>query len=60
MWFTVVHVNPIEFPGLFAFAIVLGLCFMRTGRRDVGVGTCCLQFHSLVARYNPMNSVPVK
>ena len=37
MWFTVVHVNPIEIPGLFAFAIVLGLCFMRTGRLGMSV-----------------------
>lgn len=32
IWFTVVHVNPVEFPGLFAFALVLGLCFMKTKR----------------------------
>ena len=31
-WFTVVHLEPIEFPGLFAFAIVLGLCYRRTQR----------------------------
>jgi hypothetical protein len=31
-WFTVVHLEPIEFPGLFAFAIVLGLCYRRTER----------------------------
>lgn len=37
MWFTVVHVNPIEFPGLFAFAIVLGLCFMKTKRLGMSV-----------------------
>jgi len=35
IWFTIVHVNPIEFPGLFAFAIVLGLCFMKT--RSLGM-----------------------
>lgn len=31
-WFTVVHMEPIESPGLFAFAIVLGLCYRRTQR----------------------------
>ena len=31
-WFTVVHLEPIEFPGLFAFAIVLGFCYKRTQR----------------------------
>lgn len=37
IWFTVVHFNPIEFPGLFAFAIVLGLCFMKTRRLGMSV-----------------------
>lgn len=37
VWFTVVHVNPVEFPGLFAFAIVLGLCFMKTQRLGMSV-----------------------
>lgn len=37
MWFTIVHVDPIEFPGLFAFAIVLGLCFMKTKRLGMSV-----------------------
>lgn len=31
-FFAGIHFAPIEFPGLFAFAIVLGLCFQRTGR----------------------------
>ena len=30
-WFTVVHLQPVEFPGLFAFALVLGWCRMKTG-----------------------------
>lgn len=30
-WFTVVHLQPVEFPGLFAFALVLGWCRLRTG-----------------------------
>lgn len=32
VWFAGIHLQPIEFPGLFAFAIVLGLCFLVTGR----------------------------
>lgn len=32
VWFAVIHLRPVEFPGLFAFAIVLGACFMVTGR----------------------------
>ena len=31
-WFTIVHLEPVEFPGLFAFALVLGVCFARTKR----------------------------
>ncbi len=38
-WFTVVHLEPIEFPGLFAFAIVLGLCYKRTQRVGLSVVT---------------------
>lgn len=30
--FAAVHLQPVEFPGLFAFALVLGLCYARTGR----------------------------
>lgn len=36
-WFTIVHANPIEFPGLFAFGIVLGLCFIKTHRLGMSV-----------------------
>lgn len=32
VWFAGIHLQPIEFPGLFAFAVVLGLCFLVTGR----------------------------
>lgn len=32
VWFAGIHLQPVEFPGLFAFAIVLGLCFLVTGR----------------------------
>ena len=38
-WFTVVHLEPIEFPGLFAFAIVLGLCYRRTQRVGLSMVT---------------------
>lgn len=38
-WFTVVHLEPIEFPGLFAFAIVLGLCYRRTRRVGLSMVT---------------------
>jgi uncharacterized protein len=32
VWFTVIHLRPIEFPGLLAFALVLGACFHLTNR----------------------------
>jgi len=38
-WFTVVHMEPIEFPGLFAFAIVLGFCYQRTQRVGLSMVT---------------------
>ena len=31
-FFTVVHLVPVEFPGLFAFALILGFAFRRTKR----------------------------
>lgn len=31
-FFGLIHFVPIEFPGLFAFGLVLGVCFQRTGR----------------------------
>ena len=31
VWFTVVHLQPVEFPGLLAFALVLGWCRLKTG-----------------------------
>ena len=31
-FFAAIHFAPVEFPGLLAFGIVLGLCFQRTGR----------------------------
>jgi hypothetical protein len=38
-WFTIVHLEPIEFPGLFAFALVLGLCYRRTQRLGLSMVT---------------------
>jgi membrane protease YdiL (CAAX protease family) len=38
-WFAVVHMEPIEFPGLFTFAIVLGLCYRRTQRLGLSIVT---------------------
>lgn len=32
VWFTVIHLRPVEFPGLFAFAVVLGVTFQVTKR----------------------------
>jgi membrane protease YdiL (CAAX protease family) len=32
VWFTLIHLRPVEFPGLFAFSLVLGACFHLTGR----------------------------
>jgi len=37
VWFTLIHFTPVEFPGLFAFAIVLGLCFHGTGRLGMAI-----------------------
>lgn len=37
VWFTVVHLQPVEFPGLFAFAIVLGWCRLKTGRIGMSI-----------------------
>lgn len=38
-WFTLVHLEPIEFPGLFAFSIVLGICYWRTQRVGLSMVT---------------------
>jgi membrane protease YdiL (CAAX protease family) len=38
-WFTVAHLEPIEFPGLFAFALVLGFCYRRTQRVGLSMVT---------------------
>jgi membrane protease YdiL (CAAX protease family) len=36
-WFALIHLQPVELPGLFAFALVLGICFQRTGRLGMAV-----------------------
>jgi membrane protease YdiL (CAAX protease family) len=37
VWFAAVHLQLAEFPGLFAFALVLGLCFVRTNRIGMSI-----------------------
>jgi hypothetical protein len=37
-WFALIHFVPVEYPGLFAFGLVLGICTLRTGR--IGMGVC--------------------
>lgn len=36
-WFALIHLQPVELPGLFAFALVLGICFQRTGRLGMAI-----------------------
>ena len=38
-WFAAVHLQLAEFPGLFAFAVVLGICFARTKRLGLSIIT---------------------
>ena len=38
-WFAAVHLQLAEFPGLFAFALVLGVCFSRTKRLGLSIVT---------------------
>lgn len=35
--FAAIHFRPIEFPGLFAFGLVLGVCAVRTGRLGMAI-----------------------
>ncbi len=37
VWFAAVHLQLVEFPGLLAFAIVLGYCFHRTSRLGMSI-----------------------
>jgi CAAX protease family protein len=38
-WFTIVHFRPVEYPGLFAFALVTGACLMLTDRLGMSWAT---------------------
>ena len=35
--FAAIHLQAVEFPGLFLFGLVVGFCFMRTGRLGMGI-----------------------
>lgn len=35
--FAAIHLVPVEFPGLFVFALVLGWCYRRTNRLGLGI-----------------------
>ena len=35
--FTLIHFRPVEYPGLFAFGLVLGVCAWRTRRLGMGI-----------------------
>ena len=37
VWFTVIHLQPVEFPGLFCFALILGYLTMRTDRIGISI-----------------------
>jgi hypothetical protein len=36
-WFALIHFRPIEYPGLFAFGLVLGACALLTGRIGMSI-----------------------
>ena len=36
-WFAIIHFRPVEYPGLFLFALVLGICALRTRRLGMGI-----------------------
>jgi membrane protease YdiL (CAAX protease family) len=38
-WFTIIHFRPVEYPGLFAFALVAGACLLVTGRLGMSIAT---------------------
>jgi membrane protease YdiL (CAAX protease family) len=38
-WFAVIHFRPVEYPGLFVFGLVLGVCALRTRRLGMSVLT---------------------
>ncbi|CAB4883307.1 unannotated protein [freshwater metagenome] len=37
MFFALIHFRPVEYPGLFAFGLVLGLCGIATNRLGMGI-----------------------
>lgn len=39
VWFAAIHFRPVEYPGLFTFAVVAGVCFLVTGRIGTAVVT---------------------
>jgi hypothetical protein len=36
-WFALIHFRPVEYPGLFAFGLVLGVCALRTRRLGMSI-----------------------
>lgn len=36
-FFAVIHLRPVELPGLFVFGLILGVCALRTGRLGMGI-----------------------
>ncbi len=36
-WFAIIHFQAVEYPGLFLFGLVLGICALRTGRLGMGI-----------------------
>lgn len=36
-WFALIHFRPVEYPGLFAFGLILGFCAQRTSRLGMSV-----------------------
>jgi membrane protease YdiL (CAAX protease family) len=39
LWFAVIHFRPVEYPGLFVFALVVGAAFVSTGRLGLPIVT---------------------
>ena len=39
LWFTIIHFRPVEYPGLFVFALVVGAGFVMTGRLGLPIVT---------------------
>lgn len=45
-WFTIIHFRSVEYPGLFAFALVTGACLMVTGRLGMSI-FCHIGFNAV-------------